>query len=105
MGEDRVDGASLSPCTTWNTPTAGRPRNNSASRSGTGRSRSDGLRMKALPYIGDQHVVALNGVMPATTPRGWRIEYTLHLAWRPRCIRPSSDAGIPVANSITSMPR
>ena len=43
--------ASLSPCTTWNTP-GGRPasRNNSASRTGTDGSRSLGLRMNALPH-------------------------------------------------------
>ena len=50
-------------------------------RIGTPGSRSDGFRMKALPqaiaganfHIG---IIAgkLNGVMPATTPSGWRIE-------------------------------
>ena len=76
--------ASLSPCTTWNTP-GGRPasRNNSASRSGTEGSRSLGLRMNALPHASagpafHKGIIAgkLNGVMPATTPNGWRIEYT-----------------------------
>jgi len=53
----------------------------SASRIGTDGARSDGLRMKALPqasaganfHIG---IMAgkLNGVMPATTPSGWRTE-------------------------------
>ncbi len=74
--------ASLSPLTTLSTP-AGRPAStsSSASRIGTDGSRSDGLRMKALPqaiaganfHIG---IMAgkLNGVMPATTPSGWRIE-------------------------------
>ncbi len=61
----------------------GRPASSisSASRIGTDGSRSDGFRMKALPqaiaganfHIG---IIAgkLNGVMPATTPSGWRIE-------------------------------
>ena len=77
-----VSTASLSPLTTLSTP-AGRPAstNSSAMRIGTDGSRSDGLRMKALPqasagahfHIG---IMAgkLNGVMPATTPSGWRIE-------------------------------
>ena len=74
--------ASLSPCTTWKTP-GGSPAsmNNSASRSGTEGSRSDGLRMKALPHARagpafHSGIIAgkLNGVMPATTPSGWRIE-------------------------------
>jgi hypothetical protein len=63
---------------------AGRPASiiSSASIIGTDGSRSDGFRMKALPqamagqnfHIG---IIAgkLNGVMPATTPSGWRIEY------------------------------
>ena len=74
--------ASLSPLTTLSTP-AGSPAStsSSASRIGTDGSRSDGLRMKALPqasaganfHIG---IMAgkLNGVMPATTPSGWRSE-------------------------------
>ena len=44
-------------------------------------SRSDGLRMKVLPQaiaIGNIHIGTiagkLNGVMPAHTPSGWRIE-------------------------------
>ena len=50
-------------------------------RIGTDGSRSEGLRMKALPQaIAGAHfhigIMAgkLNGVMPATTPSGWRIE-------------------------------
>ena len=76
-----VSTASLSPLTTLSTP-AGSPAsiNSSASRIGTDGSRSDGLRMKVLPqaiaganfHIG---IIAgkLNGVMPATTPSGWRM--------------------------------
>ena len=74
--------ASRPPLTTLSTP-GGRPASTSsrASRIGTEGSRSDGLRMKALPqasaganfHIG---IMAgkLNGVMPATTPSGWRME-------------------------------
>ena len=46
-------------------------------------SRSDGLRMNALPHAmatGNIHMGTmagkLNGVMPAHTPTGWRIENT-----------------------------
>jgi hypothetical protein len=53
----------------------------SAKRTGTEGSRSLGLRMNALPHAiatADIHngIIAgkLNGVMPATTPSGWRIE-------------------------------
>ena len=67
---------------TFSTP-AGAPASiiSSASRTGTDGSRSDGLRRKALPqamagpniHIG---IMAgkLNGVIPATTPSGWRTE-------------------------------
>ncbi len=50
-------------------------------RIGTDGSRSDGLRMKVLPHAMagapfHSGIMAgkLNGVMPATTPSGWRIE-------------------------------
>ncbi len=74
--------ASLSPLTTLRMP-GGRPasRKISAMRIGTLGSRSDGFRMKALPQaIAGAHfhsgIMAgkLNGVMPATTPSGWRRE-------------------------------
>ena len=73
---------SLSPWTTCRMP-SGAPASSisSASRTGTEGSRSEGLRMNALPtamatpniHIG---IIAgkLNGVIPATTPKGWRIE-------------------------------
>jgi hypothetical protein len=72
----------LSPWITFSTP-AGAPASiiSSARRTGTDGSFSDGFRMKALPqamatpniHIG---IMAgkLNGVMPATTPSGWRME-------------------------------
>jgi len=75
-----VSTATLSPCTTLKTP-SGRPACLSSSamnRLGLG-SRSLGLRMKALPQAiatgNIQHGTMqgkLNGVMPATTPSGWR---------------------------------
>ena len=50
--------------------------------SGADGSRSDGYRMKQLPQAsatGNIHIGTmqgkLNGVMPATTPSGWRIEW------------------------------
>ena len=73
---------SLSPCTTPNTP-GGRPHSPSSSpssRDGEG-SRSDGLRMKQLPAASAIGAIQsgtmtgkLNGVMPAHTPSGWRID-------------------------------
>src|ERR1700751_1947808 len=77
-----VSTASLSPLTTLSTP-GGSPalRNSSAIRIGTEGSRSDGFKMNVLPQaIAGAHfhngIIAgkLNGVMPATTPSGWRIE-------------------------------
>jgi hypothetical protein len=77
-----VSTASLSPLMTLKMP-GGRPAsmNNSAIRIGTDGSRSDGLRMKALPqaiagaaFHSGIMAGKLNGVMPATTPSGWRTE-------------------------------
>ena len=47
----------------------------------------------------------LNGVMPATTPSGWRIEYTSMPPPAPSVNSPLSRCGMPMANSMTSMPR
>src|SRR6185312_9618332 len=75
--------AILSPCTTLNTP-SGNPAclSQSASSSDADGSRSEGFSTKQLPHaiaIGAIHngTIAgkLNGVMPATTPSGWRSEY------------------------------
>src|SRR5215472_13305010 len=72
--------ASLSPCTTLNTP-LGKPasRINSAAISDGVGSIGLGFKMKLLPaaiaigYIQAGTITGkLNGVMPATTPRGWR---------------------------------
>ena len=74
--------ASLSPCRTVKTP-SGRPAccHSSARSSEADGSFSLGLRMNALPQaIALAHIHSgtmagkLNGVMPATTPSGWRIE-------------------------------
>jgi hypothetical protein len=73
--------ASLSPWTTVNTP-SGRPAcfHMSASSSAAEGSFSLGLRVNALPHaMALVHIHSctiagkLNGVMPATTPSGWRM--------------------------------
>ena len=74
--------ATLSPWTTLNTP-SGRPASDhsEAISSDADGSFSDGLRMNVLPHAmasGNIHIGTmagkLNGVMPATTPTGCRIE-------------------------------
>ena len=74
--------ATLSPCTTLKTP-SGRPAccHSSATSSDAEGSRSLGLRTNVLPQAiatGCIHIGTmtgkLNGVMPATTPSGWRNE-------------------------------
>ena len=74
--------ATLSPCTTLKTP-SGRPASfsSSAVQIDADGSFSDGLSTKVFPQaIAGAHIhigtIAgkLNGVMPATTPSGWRIE-------------------------------
>ncbi len=105
--------ATLSPCTTLKTP-SGKPAclKNSAIKSATEGSRSDGLRMNVLPdAIAIANIQAgtiigkLNGVIPAQTPSGWRIEYvstvreTFSLNW------PLSACGNAHAKSMTSSAR
>src|SRR6476469_219316 len=74
--------AILSPWTTENTP-SGRPalRHSSAMNKDADGSFSLGLRTKALPQaMALAHIHSgtmagkLNGVIPATTPKGWRME-------------------------------
>ena len=74
--------ASLSPWTTLNTP-SGRPASahSRASSSEADGSFSDGLSTNVLPHAmasGNIHIGTmagkLNGVIPVTTPSGWRIE-------------------------------
>ena len=47
----------------------------------------------------------LNGVIPAATPRGWRIEYTSTPVEACSEYEPLSSVGIPQTYSITSIPR
>ena len=105
--------ATLSPCTTLNTP-AGSPASahSAASQFAADGSFSDGLRITALPAaiaIGkNQHgTIAgkLNGLITATTPSGWRIEYTSTLDDTLSENSPLSSCAMPHANSTTSRPR
>ena len=73
---------------------------------------SDGFRMKVLPHamaVANIHMGTiagkLNGVMPATTPSGWRIEYTSTPPATCSLKPPFSRCGMPHANSTFSMPR
>ena len=104
---------SLSPWTTLNTP-AGPPAsmNSSARRTGTEGSRSEGLSTKALPAASagpafHSGIIAgkLNGVMPATTPSGWRMEYTSMPVPTELENSPLRKCGAPTENSRTSVPR
>src|SRR3981081_2179457 len=76
--------ATLSPWTTLNTPAGSPARAQSSAMSidALG-SFSDGLSTKVLPQsmaLANIHIGTmagkLNGVMPVTTPSGWRMEYT-----------------------------
>ena len=105
--------ASLSPCTTWNTP-SGTPASLSSSariRDADG-TRSETLRMKQLPQAratGNIHIGTmtgkLNGVIPATTPNGWRREWLSTRVPTFSVMSPLSRCGAAVANSTTSVPR
>ena len=73
---------------------------------------SDGLRMNVLPHAiatGNIHIGTmagkLNGVMPATTPSGCRIEYESTPVETFSEKPPLSRCGMPQANSTTSRPR
>src|ERR1700682_2292186 len=105
--------ASLSPWMTLNTP-SGKPASssNSAIRMLMLGSRSEGLRMKVLPQAsatGNIHIGTmagkLKGVIPAHTPTGWRSEKLSTSVPTLSLKSPLSRCGMPVANSITSMPR
>ena len=105
--------ASLSPFTTCKTP-SGKPASfiSSASINGTDGSLSDGFRTIALPaaragpifHIG---IIAgkLNGVIPATTPNGWRKEYISMPGPAESVNSPLRRCGAPIQNSMTSRPR
>ena len=73
---------------------------------------SDGLRMNVLPVamaVANIHIGTmagkLNGVMPATTPSGWRIWYTSTPLETCSENPPLSRFGMPHANSRFSSPR
>ena len=75
-------------------------------------SRSDGFRMNVLPQAsatGNIHIGTiagkLNGVMPAHTPTGCRSDQLSTSVPTLSLNSPFSRCGMPVANSITSMPR
>ena len=81
-------------------------------RTATDGSRSDGLRMKAFPQAMDTGYIQsgtmagkLNGVMPATTPTGWRTAKLSMPAATPSEYSPFRSCGMPQANSTTSIPR
>ena len=83
-----------------------------ASRIDADGSFSDGLRMKLLPQAiatGNIHIGTmagkLNGVMPATTPRGCLIEYESTPVDTFSEKPPFCRCGMPQANSTTSRPR
>src|SRR5665647_2296910 len=105
--------ASLSPWITVKTP-SGRPASFHicARKSDAEGSFSLGFRMKALPQaMALAHIHSgtitgkLNGVMPATTPRGCRIEYTSTPVETCSENPPLSSCGTPAANSTFSRPR
>ena len=84
---------------------------NSAKAIGTDGSLSDGLRINALPAtIAGQNfhigIMAgkLNGVMPATTPSGCRIEYISIPGPALSVNSPLRRCGAPIQNSATSSP-
>ena len=93
---------------------AGRPAswNSSQISIGAEGSRSDGFRMKVFPHAmatGNIHIGTmagkLKGVMPATTPSGWRSDQLSISGPTLRLNSPLSRCGIPQAKSTTSIPR
>ena len=68
--------------------------------------------MKALPQASAGHIFhigiiagKLKGVIPATTPSGWRIEYMSMPGPAASVNSPFSRCGAPMQNSATSRPR
>src|SRR5256885_13441306 len=104
--------ATLSPCTTLKTP-SGSPASahSSATRTDADGSFSLGFSTNAFPQAiatGYIHIGTiagkLNGVMPATTPSGWRIEYTSTPVDTCSENPPLSRCGMPQGNSYISSP-
>lgn len=105
--------AALSPCRTFSTP-SGSPASaaSSASRLAADGSFSLGLRTKVFPHAiasGNIHIGTmagkLNGVMPATTPTGCRIEETSTRLETWVDSSPLSWVVMPQASSTISRPR
>ncbi len=106
--------ATLSPCTTLNTP-SGSPASchSRASHSAAVGTFSEGLRTTVLPAAmatGKNHIGTmagkLNGLITATGPSGWRTECTSTPVEAFSVNEPLSRCGIPQANSTTtSWPR
>src|SRR5204862_779296 len=105
--------ATLSPFTTLKTP-SGRPASfsSSAVQMDAEGSFSDGFSTNVLPHaIAGAHIhigtIAgkLNGVIPATTPSGCRIEYTSMPVDACSEYSDFNSVGRPQQNSITSRPR
>jgi hypothetical protein len=105
--------ASRPPCTTLNTP-SGNPAsfNSAASFNDTEGSFSDGFSTKQLPHASATGIIhsgtmigKLNGVIPATTPSGWRIDHASIPVPTWSVYSPFSRCGMPQANSTTSRPR
>src|SRR3954463_8230826 len=112
-GSSRRATLTLSPWTTLNTP-GGRPAsaNSCAQNIAADGSRSLGLSTNVFPHaiaIGYIHIGTiagkLNGVMPATTPSGWRIEYESTSVETFSEYSPLARSAMPHANSMTSRPR
>ena len=68
--------------------------------------------MKALPQASAGHIFhigimagKLKGVIPATTPSGWRMEYMSIPGPAPSVYSPLRRCGAPMQNSATSRPR
>src|SRR5581483_8788632 len=104
--------ATLSPCTTLKTPSGSPASFSRRARSiEADGSFSEGLSTKAFPHaraIGTIHmgtiIGKLNGVIPAATPTGCRIEKVSMLVDTFSEKSPFSRCGIPHANSNTSSP-
>ena len=105
--------ASLSPLMTLKTP-SGKPASfkSSANFIEQEGSFSEGLSTNVFPQaiaIGNIHMGTiagkLKGVIPATTPRGWRIDQLSTLVPTFSENSPFNKCGIPQANSTTSNPR
>ena len=106
--------ATLSPWTTLN-----RPSGSPAALQQLGQQQrrrrvllADGFRTKALPHaraLANIHTGTmtgkLNGVIPATTPRGWRMEYTSTPVDACSLYSPLRRWGTPQANSMFSRAR